>query len=218
MSYPTAPWTLKGYAVQTVQLVDIERSRPLIPQELEIISIWPGKTIGGVYLSSYKLGSTLEYNELIVVAGMVKYSGNIGAWISHIYVDNPDSVAGGREIWGLPKELAEFTWLTGEESSVTVRQGNKELCSLTYTKPSLLLPVSLALPSFSSSISNFLLFKGEFAARVGLVKGELQVPTDSTFVSLNLAQPWVTAYCDNLRLVANSPEIVGERKVEFSYS
>ncbi|OKH39295.1 acetoacetate decarboxylase [[Phormidium ambiguum] IAM M-71] len=218
MSYPTAPWTLKGYAIQTVHLVDIERSRPLIPQELEIVAVWPGKTIGGVYLSSYKFGSTLQYNELFVVAGIVSYAGKLGIWVSHIYVDNADSVAGGREIWELPKELAEFTWLTGEESSVTVRQGNKELCSLTYTKPSLTLPVSLALPSFSSSISNFLLFKGEFAARVGLVNGELQVPTDSTFVSLNLAQPWVTAYCDNLRLVANSPEVVGERKVEFSYS
>ncbi|MBE9228464.1 acetoacetate decarboxylase family protein [Phormidium sp. LEGE 05292] len=218
MSYPTAPWTLKGYAVQTVQLVDIERSRPLIPQELEIFSVWPGKTIGGVYLSSYKLGSVLQYNELIVVAGMVSYAGKIGAWISHIYVDNSDSVAGGREIWGLPKELAEFTWLTEEESSVIVRQEDKELCSLTYTKPSLALPVSLALPIFGSSISDFLLFKGEFAYRVGLVNGKLQVPTESPFGSLNLGQPWLTAYCDDLRLVVNAPEVVGERKVEFSYS
>lgn len=218
MSYPTAPWTLKGYAIQTVQLLDIERSRPLIPQELEIISIWPGKTVGSVYLSSYKFGSTLEYNELIVVAGMVNYSGNIGAWISHIYVDNPNSVAGGREIWGLPKELAEFTWLTGEESSVTVRQGNREICSLIYTKPSLAFPVSLALPSFSSLASDFLLFKGDFASRVGLVSGKLQLPTESPLTSLNLGQPWLTAYCDDLRFVANAPEVVGQRKVEFSYS
>ncbi|MFB2934834.1 acetoacetate decarboxylase family protein [Aerosakkonemataceae cyanobacterium BLCC-F154] len=218
MSYPNAPWTLKGFAVQTVQLVDIERSRPLIPQELEIVSIWPGKTIGGVYLSSYKFGSVLEYSELIVVAGMVSYAGKFGAWISHIYVDNSDSVAGGREIWGLPKELAEFTWLSGKESSVTVRQGNQELCSLTYTKPSLALPLSLALPSFSSSVSDLLLFKGEFASRMGLVSGKLQIPTESPFASLNLGQPWLTVYCDDLRLVANSPEVVGQRKVEFSYS
>lgn len=218
MSYPIAPWTLKGYAVQTVQLVDIERSRPLIPQELEIVSVWPGKTIGGIYLSSYKFGSTLEYSELIVVAGLVSYSGKIGSWISHIYVDNSDSVAGGREIWGLPKELAEFTWLSGKESSVTVRQGNQELCSLTYTKPSLALPLSLALPSFSSSVSDLLLFKGDFASRMGLVSGKLQIPTDSPFASLNLGQPWLTAYCDDLRLIANAPEVVGERKVEFNYS
>jgi hypothetical protein len=218
MSYPPAPWTLKGFAVQTVQLIDVERSRPFIPEELEIVSVWPGKTIGGVYLSTYNFGSVLEYSELIVVAGIVNYSGNFGGWISDIYVDNPDSVAGGREIWGLPKELAEFTWLTGEESSVIVRQGTQELCSLTYTKPSFTLPVSLALPSLSSSVSDFLLFKGEFASRIGLVRGKLQIPTESPFASLNLGQPWLTAYCDDLRLIANAPEVLGERKVELSYS
>jgi acetoacetate decarboxylase len=46
-------------------------------------------------------------------------------------VDNPDSVAGGREIWGLPKELAEFSWLGGDRVltflsvRLTVRQNNK---------------------------------------------------------------------------------------------
>ncbi|HEY9821570.1 MAG TPA: acetoacetate decarboxylase family protein, partial [Candidatus Sericytochromatia bacterium] len=105
MTYPPAPWTLQGYAIQSLQLIDIERVRPLIPTEFEIISVLPGKTVGGVYLSYYGSGSVLEYSELIVAAGMVRYSGKIGGWVSHIYVDNADSVAGGREIWGLPKEL-----------------------------------------------------------------------------------------------------------------
>lgn len=74
MAYPQALWTLQGYAIQTVQLIDIEQVRPLIPSELEIVSIWPGKTVGGVYLSYYGSGSVLEYSELIVVAGVVSYS------------------------------------------------------------------------------------------------------------------------------------------------
>src|SRR5919199_4290949 len=123
MPYPAPPWTLQGYALQTLQLIDVERVRPLIPPEFDIVSVLPGKTIGGVYLSYYGSGSVLEYSELIVAAGMVRYSGKIGGWISHIYVDNPDSVAGGRNIWGLPKELAEFTWERGEH--ITVRQGNR---------------------------------------------------------------------------------------------
>jgi acetoacetate decarboxylase len=45
----------------------------------------------------------LEYNELIIIAAVLGYKGKFGAWISHIYVDNPDSVAGGREIWGYLK-------------------------------------------------------------------------------------------------------------------
>ncbi len=219
MSYPQAPWTLKGYAIQTLQLIDIDKARPFIPKELDIISVWPGKTLGGVYVSSYGLGSVLEYNELIVVAGVVNYSGKIGGWVSHIYVDNSDSVAGGREIWGLPKELAEFNWLKGEESNVTVRQGNQQLCSLTYSQPSFGLPIiPLSGPVLSSLGTDLLLFKGEFESRLGLINSKLVVPAESPFSSLNLGQPWLAVYCDDLRLVAGAPQVVGNRSVEFSYS
>jgi len=220
MPYPQAPWTLKGYAIQTVQLVDLEKARPFIPPEFEIVSVWPGKTIGGVYLSSYGLGSTMEYNELIVVAGSVSYKGQLGAWVSHIYVDNSDSVAGGREIWGLPKELAEFTWekREGDRANVTVRQGNKQLCSLNYSQQGIAWKFPFNGNVFSALNSDLLLFKGELEARIGLVNGQLDIPTESPFSSLNLGQPWLTLYCEELRFVAGVPEVVGEREVAFSYS
>jgi hypothetical protein len=59
MPYPQTPWRLKGYAIQTLHLVNVDRVRPLIPSELEIISVWPGKTFGSVYLSNYGSGSVL---------------------------------------------------------------------------------------------------------------------------------------------------------------
>ncbi|MCL1462923.1 acetoacetate decarboxylase family protein [Argonema galeatum] len=217
MPYPQAPWTLQGYAVQTLQLIDIEKARPFIPSELEIISVWPGKTLGGIYISSYGSGSVMEYNELIVIAGLARYADKIGAWISHIYVDHLDSVAGGREIWGLPKEMAEFTW-EKDNNRVIVRQGNRLLCRLSYTQPSLAFPLPLSAMSFGFLGSDLLLFKGEFQSRVGLVSGKLEVPTESSFARLNLGQPWFTVYCDELRLVAGVPEVVGQRSVEFSYS
>ena len=76
MPYPQSPWTLKGYAFQTLHLLDIDRVRPLIPPELNIISVFPGKTLGGVYLSYYGQGSVLEYSELIVIAAFLNYKGN----------------------------------------------------------------------------------------------------------------------------------------------
>ncbi len=39
MPYPQPPWTLKGYAIQTLHLVNIDQVRPLIPLELEIFSV-----------------------------------------------------------------------------------------------------------------------------------------------------------------------------------
>jgi hypothetical protein len=214
MAYPQTPWQLQGYAFQAVQLVDTHRVRPLIPPELDILSVWPGKTLGGIYLSAYQSGSVLEYNELIVVAALVSYRGKFGSWISHIYVDSPDSVAGGREIWGLPKELAEFTW---DGDRVTVRQGNQQLCSLSYNRQSFGWRQGLAASTFSTLGANLLSFKSEFESQFGLVSAELAVPAESPFASLGLGQPWLTIHCDHLRLSVAAPEVVGQRETEFSY-
>lgn len=223
MAYPQAPWKLQGYALQTVKVIDIERVRPFIPSELEILSVWPGKTVGGVYLSYYGSGSVLEYSELIVVAGVVSYSGKIGGWVSHIYVDSTDSVAGGREIWGLPKELAEFTWeketphTSGYENCVTVRQGERTLCSLHYNPQNLGLQVPFSGEVFSTKRDSILLFKGELKSRISLVSSQLIIPPESPFASLGLEQPWITAYCNQLHLVTGVPEVVGHREANFSF-
>ena len=222
MTYPQAPWTLQGYALQTLQLIDVERVRPLIPPEFDIVSVLPGKTVGGVYLAYYGSGSVLEYSELIVAAAMVGYSGKIGGWVSHIYVDNGHSVAGGREIWGLPKELAEFTWEKGNSSAsgydnrVIVRQGENTLCSFSYNKQNFGLELPFSGNVFSTLAASILLFKGEMKSRLGIVGSKLQVPAESPFASLGLEPPWLTIYCDRLCLVAGVPEVVGHRKSVFS--
>jgi hypothetical protein len=209
MAYPQAPWTLQGYALQTLQLLDIDRVRPLIPSELEIIPVWPGKTLGGLYLSYYGSGSVLEYSELIVIVALAGYRGRLGGWVSHIYVDNPDSVAGGREIWGLPKELAEFKWEKGDR--VTVRQGNRLLCSLNYNRQGFGWRQWLGASSFSTLSSDLLLFPSELESRLGLVSSKLEVPAESPFSGIGLGQPWLTVHCDQMRLQVSAPEVVGQR-------
>lgn len=224
MIYPPAPWNLQGYAIATLQLIDVPRVRPLVPSELEIISLFPGKTLGGIYISSYGLGSVMEYNELILVSAIVNYSGKWGAWISHIYVDNPNSVAGGRYIWKLPKEIAQFSWEGSDAIAasslgyrVTVRQGNCQLCSLNYSQQSWALPLSLSGNVFSATSDRLLYFQGDFHSRTGLIRGELEIPQESPFASINIGQPLLTVACEDLRLIANAPETIGNRTAEFSY-
>ncbi len=214
MPYPQAPWTLQGYAFQTLQLLDIDQVRPLIPSELNIISVFPGKTLGGVYLSYYGSGSVLEYSELIVIAAILNYKGKFGGWVSHIYVDNPDSVAGGREIWGLPKEMADFTW---DGDRVTVTQGNRKLCSCKYNRQGFGLQQRLGATSFSSMGSDLLLFPFEVESRFGLVGSALEIPLESPFSSLNIGQPLLTVHADNMRLKVGAPQVVGQLAAQFSY-
>lgn len=206
-SYPQAPWLLKGYAVQTLHLVNIDQVRRLIPPELEIISIWPGKTLGNIYLSNYGSGSVIEYSELIVIPAFVSYQGKFGAWISHIYVDNIDSMAGGQEIWGLPKQLAEFTWEPGK--SVTVCQQNQKLCSLKFNQQTLAWRQQLNVSTFSAMSDDLLVFTSKLNSLFGFIGSELEVPTESSFAGIGLGKPFLTNRFEQMSLQVDGPKAVG---------
>lgn len=208
MTYPSAPWTLRGYAVQTVQLVDLAQARPFVPPDLVIVSVLPGRTLGGVYLSSYGPGSVLTYSELLVVPALTRYGRRLGFWISHIYVDHPDSRAGGREIWGLPKELAQFTWQAGEQSHVMVRQGEQVLCTLHYGPQRRLWGQRISQPVYSMFEGNLVSYKGTLAAQMGLGKGRVDIPSESPFAALGLARAAYTVHYNDMTFVAHAPRVI----------
>lgn len=214
MNYPPPPWNLKGYAILTFNLLDIEKARAFVPPELEIVAVLPSKTLGGVYLSAYESGSVLQYNELIVTSGLTRYQGQTSSWISHIYVDNATSVAGGREIWGLPKEMADFSW---KDHEVRVSQSDRNLCSLKYQRNWSNLATwwkpRFSAGSFGGLNTELLQFNNQFAAEISLLSSNLTVPTSSPFASLNLGQPWLTLKMNQLDLTAGAPKMVGQKSI-----
>jgi hypothetical protein len=216
---------LRGYAIQTVQPVDVDRVRPLIPAELEVVSLFPGKTIGGIYVSSYGTGSTLQYSELIIASAIVRYGSRLGAWISHIYVDNPASVAGGQEIWGLPKELAVFEWQPGKPHCVTVRQDDRMLCRLNTNWQLMIanlplpkLPIPIAMGSFGLRDNNLLWFPANGNLQLEAIGATVEVPIASPFHNLNIDRPLLTLSAEQLNLTVNAPEVIGQRTSPYVYS
>jgi acetoacetate decarboxylase len=104
-TYPPAPWQLHGQAHFHVLAVRAERLPPT-PE-----GFWP-LVLGGhglviVGWVDYRGGSILRYGELLA-AVVGRWSGGLTATVTHMWVDSPASRAGGRELWGYPKELAEF--------------------------------------------------------------------------------------------------------------
>jgi hypothetical protein len=96
MPYPPAPWRMHG------QLwLSLFRVREGDHPDRE-----PG--VYGVALVSYEDPSPLTYSELLV-ARLVD-AGTYGKCVSitDIWVDSPASVAGGRELWAIPKGLCDF--------------------------------------------------------------------------------------------------------------
>ena len=215
MVYPQPPWTLQGRAILAASLLSVKRVRPFIPPELEIINVLPGKTVGGLYFAHYGSGSVLEYNELIVVAGLVNYGGKWGGWVSHIYVDQSDSVAGGREIWGLPKELAQFTWETSDrmtsdyEHHLSVSQGDRKLCHLNYNSPRFTWPLRFSVDAFSTMSASILLFNSRCESSMNVVDSQIQIATESPFAPLDFSSFWLTVCGEGLSLAVAAPNTVG---------
>ena len=55
----------------------------------------------------YQGGSILRYGELLA-AVVGRWAGGVSATVTHMWVDSVASRSGGRELWGYPKELANF--------------------------------------------------------------------------------------------------------------
>jgi acetoacetate decarboxylase len=92
--YPDAPWKMVG------QLwVSLFRVREAV-DDLRPAGVY------GVAFVDYQPGSPLTYSELLV-AHPVKEPVS-GVSITDIWVDSPASVAGGRELWAIPKGLCTF--------------------------------------------------------------------------------------------------------------
>ena len=117
--HPPPPWSLSGHIL-------------LIPY---------GR--GGLMLAEYT-GGTLSYRELIVFSGPRLVGGRGGWVVSHIYVDDERSRAGGRAIWNLPKELAEFTTANGR---FAVRRDGELLLSARIRRRPGFLPLTIPAPA-----------------------------------------------------------------------
>jgi acetoacetate decarboxylase len=126
-AYPPPPWHLHGISVQVFRLVDVRAARRLVPASLRVVPVAPRRTLGILYCARYEAPSSLTYHELAFAPALVYAKGRFGFWISNIYVDHDGSRAGGRCIWGLPKEMATFRW-SPDERELTVAQGSRPLC------------------------------------------------------------------------------------------
>ena len=93
MGYPEPPWVMQGQLWLSLFRVRGVEGRP--------------DGVYGAAFVSYEPGSALTYTELLVARTVTEPRRAVT--ISDIWVDSPESVEGGRELWAIPKGLCEFT-------------------------------------------------------------------------------------------------------------
>ncbi|PSL56136.1 acetoacetate decarboxylase [Saccharothrix carnea] len=102
VSYPPEPWELHGRACVSVWLV---RAAALPRLPVRPVTVFGWAVVGTAFVDYRPPG--LAYHELLA-AVLVRHGARFGVSIARIWVDSETSRAGGRELWGIPKELAEF--------------------------------------------------------------------------------------------------------------
>lgn len=117
--YPPPPWHSHGRAWVQPYLVDAVHLT-LPPGFCAVTAL--GKAVGFLALVEYVPPSPLVYAELAWLPCLVDASGERGLYIAKMYVDSRDSLAGGREIWAIPKQLATFA-IRSDSATIDTEDG-----------------------------------------------------------------------------------------------
>lgn len=113
--YPPEPWQLRGQLHAAALLVPLaELPRALyreLPPGWRPVRV-AGRVVVGVAWVSYEPGGVLSYREVMATV-LVRRGLRVLPHVFAIWVDSEASRDGGRALWGIPKELAEFEF-TGD--------------------------------------------------------------------------------------------------------
>ncbi len=131
--FPPAPWRSSGQLWMGLFKTDVP---PPAPDGLQRI-LNPRWLVVG--LLQY-LEGTLRYDEL-VFGGLARYGWRVGMFVYKIWVDDEASLWGGRRIWDLQKEMADFAW---DGDTVRISDGQGLITSLTVDRSAARLPIPWA--------------------------------------------------------------------------
>lgn len=143
-SYPPPPWRLAGRLLIAGAPLRLDAARELVRAPLRLLPAWPGRALAMLLVGLYGEGSTLRYGEVAGVVGPVLAGGRLGGLVTSIWVDDERSLAGGRQVWGLPKQLATLRWRPG---TIEVRDpGGAPIVCARWREPRVHAPVPAVAP------------------------------------------------------------------------
>ena len=182
-------------------LLPVDLARQQVPEDLAIVRVRPGLTVASIIVADYQDRATFPYSELAVMPALVRYRGMRGPWISDIWVNSAPSLQGGRQMWGLAKEHAEFGWSFGRTTSVTVTTDEQQLGSWSWARPARRLPYPGWFRGIGSVAGDRRRYRGRGIARLGRTTVDFSVPGGSPLseISAALQRPVWMAGDVNLR-------------------
>ncbi|XP_077227595.1 protein NEOXANTHIN-DEFICIENT 1 [Tasmannia lanceolata] len=102
------PWLFKGSALYQLHLVKADIARAFIPKHFRLVEAF-GYTLGGFFLAHYDDSPAGNFDELVVIAGIVWNPPTSCAWAARVLVNSNEACRHGRKDVGLPSHVARFS-------------------------------------------------------------------------------------------------------------
>ncbi|CAM0956604.1 unnamed protein product [Alopecurus aequalis] len=102
------PWVFKGSALYQLHLVKAATARAFVPKDLRLVEAF-GYTLGGMFLARYHDSPAGQFDELVVIAGIVWNPPTSCAWAARVLVNSAEACRHGRKEVGLPSHVAKFS-------------------------------------------------------------------------------------------------------------
>lgn len=188
-----------------IHLIDFKRVSPLIPEELTIKAVLPGKTLGLVFMTSMGPESTLPYHEFIIAPALIKAGKRKGFYVTHIFVDSEKSQAGGKYNFGLDKQMAEFNWNweQGKNGRISINKEGRNMISIQYGRKMGQLPMSLGGGVFSILEDKLIWCNNIFKAKFGFTKVEYDIQPEALLYDdmqkIGIGKPLLSFMGENMR-------------------
>lgn len=119
-SYPPQPWDLRGQLHASAFLVPLADVPAVVPPGFAPVRVGNRAVVGTAWVS-YEPGGVLAYSEVMATL-LVRRGRRVMPSITAIWVDSVPSRDGGRALWAIPKELADFD-LAGDRWSAADGDG-----------------------------------------------------------------------------------------------
>ncbi|CAL9596389.1 hypothetical protein SUDANB6_05363 [Streptomyces sp. enrichment culture] len=143
MTYPPEPWYLEGRLYASVWTVPRSDAPVPLPPRVRPVTLL-GRALVVTAWAVYEGDGVLRYRE-VLRAVLVRRGFRLMVTVTDIRVDSEASRAGGRALWGVPKELAAFAVTGHDMFSARARDGHGHLCAARFralTRASLRVPLA----------------------------------------------------------------------------
>ncbi|WP_128103920.1 acetoacetate decarboxylase family protein [Paenibacillus sp. DCT19] len=200
MNHYPAPWQLQGSGY----ILIYRFTKEFVTQHGRVPAFLEGQFSGGlgsVMLVNYESSDAGPYGELLFIPGKFQHQGRKLNTISKIYVSTSDSVDNGWENWGIPKELAAFSFqkLASGKEHVQVSQAGVSIADLTLSAFGPSFPVNTRLLPFPLVQQHqqqwyYTQFSGKGKGRLAKID-ELSINA-ALFPDISLCKPWAVLKVD----------------------